>query len=79
MADVLYKSNSCAGCMVVENALASKPIPELRIMNIDTDPTARQYFMLTGSRCVPTAVIDGQPVTGASLIINALRRKYGRP
>ncbi len=79
MSDVIYKSNSCSGCIVVENALRANPIPGLRMLNIDEDATARQYFQLTGARGVPTAVIDGQPVTGASLIINALRRKYGKP
>ncbi len=79
MADVIYKSNSCAGCITVENALRNNPIAGLRMLNIDQDPTARQYFQLTGARGVPTAVIDGQPITGAFEILNALRRKYGKP
>ena len=79
MSDVIYKSNTCAGCVVVENALRANPIAGLRLLNIDEDPMARQYFQLTGARGVPTAVIDGQAVTGASAIINALRRKYGKP
>jgi glutaredoxin len=79
MSDVIYKTNSCPGCVFLENALAAKPIAGVRILNIDTDPQARKYFNLTRSTAVPTAVIDGQVVVGAHTILQALRAKYGAP
>lgn len=77
MNDVIYKSSNCPGCIVVENALRANPLP-VRMLNIDTDPMARQYFQMTGSKAVPTAVIDGRVSIGAPAILAALRAKYGR-
>jgi glutaredoxin len=79
VADVIYKKHNCPGCVVVENALRANPIAGLRLINIEDDRTAKQYFDLTGSSSLPTAVIDGQPHIGAANILRALRAKYGRP
>lgn len=83
MSDVVYRTDTCPSCEVLEAQLSKNPIPGLRVLNIDRDPVARDYFnqmsVLTGVRAVPTAVIDGSPVTGAYPILAALRRKYGKP
>ena len=83
MADVVYKTDTCPNCAVLESQLQKNPIPGVRVMNIDHDPTARLYFeemsKMTGIRAVPTAVIDGKAVTGSYQILAALRAKYGRP
>jgi len=83
MADVVYKTDTCPNCAVLESQLAKNPIPGVRVMNIDRDPVARQYFeemsKRTGKRAVPTAVIDGVAVVGSYQILAALKQKYGRP
>ncbi len=79
MADIIYKSNNCPGCITLENALANSPIPGVYILNIDSDPQARLNFNATGSRAVPTGVINNQVFIGAHAITQALRMKYGRP
>jgi len=75
--DVIYKSTNCPGCIVVENALRNSQLP-VALANIDNDPNARRAFDATGSRAVPTAIIDGRVSIGAPAILNALRAKYGR-
>lgn len=76
--DIIFKSQTCPGCIVVENALRATPLPVQQVYIDGGDPRVRQAFDATGSRAVPTAIIDGRVSIGAPAILNALRAKYGR-
>lgn len=71
--DVVYVSDACPSCHLVTDALARAPVPGLRVLNIDRDPLARDYFFLTGARGVPAAVVGDRLVVGAYEILVALR------
>lgn len=83
MSDVIYKTDTCPNCTVLEAQLAKNPIPGVRLFNIDRDPVGREYFermsQITGIRAVPVAIIDGNAVVGTHQILGALRAKYARP
>lgn len=77
MNDVIFKSNTCPSCITLENMLRANPLP-IGVANIDTDPNARRLFDTTGSRAVPTAIVNGRVHIGLPNIVAALRAKYGR-
>jgi hypothetical protein len=79
MADVIYTTTNCPGCHLLHSQLAARPIPEVRVFNLDERPDVRPFFDATGVRAVPVAVIDGRAIPGVTAILAALRAKYGRP
>ena len=77
MQDLVFKSNNCPACVTLENMLRANPVP-IAVVNIDNDPNARRLFDTTGSRSVPTAIVNGRVYIGLQSIVSAIRAKYGR-
>lgn len=64
---VIYTTNTCAYCAMVERYLDSKH-KEYIVINLDEHPEKREdAFALSGALTVPITVIDGSVVVGWNL------------